>query len=325
MKELYPLKFTPIFKHKVWGGQKLQTLLNKRVTGDDIGESWEISAVQDNISIVSNGYLAGNNLQELIEVYMGELVGEKIYEKFGIEFPLLIKFIDANDILSVQVHPGDKLAKERHNAYGKTEMWYVLEAESDAELIAGFNRPVTREEYLEMSQSGRLSEILKKEKVQSGTCFFIPNGAVHAIGAGVLLAEIQQTSDITYRIYDWDRKDKDGKLRELHTDWAIDAIDFTPRESYKKEYQETDATKVSLVESLYFTTNLLNFNEPQTFDYSMLDSFVVYMCVAGQVALTAHEETVSLEKGESVLIPASVNVVNIVPKEETKLLEVSIR
>jgi mannose-6-phosphate isomerase len=203
MNSLYPLKFTPVFKDKIWGGDKLKTILNKDFSDlPNCGESWEISAVQDDISVVSNGFLKGNNLEELIEVYMGDLVGEKVWEKFGCECPLLIKFIDANDNLSIQVHPNDELSAERHDAYGKTEMWYVVQADPGARLISGFSGKINKAEYLKYLGNGHLEDILNYEEVSAGDVFFIPAGRVHAIGKGIVVAEIQQTSDVTYRIFD---------------------------------------------------------------------------------------------------------------------------
>lgn len=231
---LYPLKFNPILKDKIWGGSKLKTVLNKDFSPlPNAGESWEISGVEGDVSVVSNGFLEGNNLEELIEIYMGDLVGDHVYENFGIEFPLLIKFIDANDVLSIQVHPDDVLSKERHNAFGKTEMWYVIEADKGSELIVGFNQKVDKDTYIKKLEEGRLEEILNNEPVAKGSCFFIPAGRVHAIGKGILLAEIQQTSDVTYRIYDFNRTDDKGTPRELHTELAVDAIDY----SFEKKIQ----------------------------------------------------------------------------------------
>src|SRR3972149_1007896 len=199
MSHLYPLKFKPIFKDKIWGGDKIKTLLNKDFSPlPNCGESWEISGVQDEISVVSNGFLIGNNLQELIEIYMGDLVGDQVYQKYGIEFPLLIKFIDAHDDLSIQVHPNDKLAMQRHNAYGKTEMWYIIDADRGAKLISGFNTEVTKDAYIKHLENNTLNLILNYEEVKAGDVFFMPAGRVHAIGKGILLTEIQQTSDITY-------------------------------------------------------------------------------------------------------------------------------
>lgn len=325
MKELYPIKFSPIFKHKIWGGSKLNKYLGKDVEGNDVGESWEISGVEGNLSVVSNGFLAGNNLQELIEVYMGDLVGDKVYEQFGIEFPLLIKFIDANDVLSVQVHPGDEMAKERHHSYGKTEMWYVMQAEENAELIVGFNQPLEKKEYSELVEQGRLEEVLNKEKVQEGDCMFMPAGRVHAIGAGVVVAEIQQTSDITYRIFDWNRVDDEGKERELHTELALDAIKFEYPDDSRRLYKPIINESVSIVDCNYFTTNLLVVDQEVEKDYFNLDSFVIYMCVDGEVSIETPSGNVSMEKGETILLPATIHKVVLKTKERAKILEVSIK
>ena len=249
---LYPLKFNPLFEERIWGGDQLRRKMDKKLPeGKLIGESWELSAVPGNVSVVANGKLAGNSLEELIEVYMGELVGDKIYNKFGLLFPLLIKLIDAQDALSIQVHPNDKLALERHNSYGKTEMWYVIDSEKDAELCLGFNRPVTKEEYLRHVADGTLADILARVPVKPDNAYFIPAGAIHAIGKGILIAEIQQTSDITYRVFDWNRVDKNGKGRELHTDLAADAINFAPDQHYDVTHKPEMNRSVNLVECLH--------------------------------------------------------------------------
>lgn len=324
-RELYPLKFKPILKEKIWGGTKLRNLLGKNTgTLQRVGESWEISGVPDNVSVVENGFLAGNSLQELSEIYMGDLMGDKIYEKFGEEFPLLIKYIDATDILSIQVHPDDKLAKKRHNAYGKTEMWYILDADPGAEIITGFNRDISREEYLRHLNNKTLKEILNIEKTAKGDVFFIPPGRVHAIGAGVLLAEIQQTSDITYRIYDWDRVDQDGKPRELHTDLALDAIDFKSYPTYKTEYSDLPDQTNELVKCKYFSTQLIHLKHPMEKDYYMLDSFVIYMGLEGKVRVQYDGGEEILEKGTTLLIPAIVHSLQLIPVEESRFLEVYI-
>ena len=327
MPGLYPLKFKPIFHEKIWGGHRLKSLLNKDF-GDlpNCGESWELSSVGGHISEVANGFLAGNNLQELIEIYMGELVGDKVYKKFGIEFPMLIKFIDANDDLSIQVHPKDELSKKRHNAYGKTEMWYVVDAEEGALINSGFNQPVTREKYLEHLENGNLTDLLCYEKTESGDVFFIPAGRVHAIGKGVLLAEIQQTSDVTYRIYDYDRTDSEGKKRELHTDLALDAIDFSYQEEYKTKYKKEKNKSSEIVNCEYFTTNILEFSEKLEKDYYQLDSFIIYMNLDGRFIIEYENGTVEVNKGETVLIPASLESLKLNPvTEEVKILEVYIR
>lgn len=327
MPGLYPLKFKPVFHEKIWGGNRLKSLLNKDF-GDlpNCGESWELSSVGGHISEVANGFLKGNNLQELIEVYMGELVGDKVYKKFGIEFPLLIKFIDANDDLSIQVHPNDELSKKRHNAYGKTEMWYVVDAEEGALINSGFNQPVTREKYLEHLENGKLTDLLCYEKTESGDVFFIPAGRVHAIGKGVLIAEIQQTSDVTYRIYDYDRTDSEGNKRELHTDLALDAIDFSYQEEYKTKYKTEKNKSLEIVSCEYFTTNILDFSEKLEKDYHQLDSFVIYMSLNGRFNIEYENGTVEVDKGETVLIPASLESLRLNPlTEEVKLLEVYIK
>ena len=326
MEGLYPLKFTPIYKDKIWGGDKIKTVLNKDF-GDlpNCGESWELSGVEGNVSVVSNGYMEGNTLEELIEVYMGDLVGDQVFETFGVEFPLLIKFIDANDDLSIQVHPDDELSKERHNAFGKTEMWYVLQAESGSKLQSGFNQQVDQEGYLEQLECNELTEILNFEEVSAGDVYFIPAGRVHAIGKGILLAEIQQTSDITYRIYDYDRRDAHGNPRELHTDLALDAIDLTLFPEYKSPYKPKLNESVELVKCKYFTTNVLEINTEVEKDYNQLDSFVIYICLEGTLQIETELGSETVQKGETILIPASIESVRLNPASAAvKLLEVYI-
>ena len=242
----YPIKFEPILKEKIWGGKKLSKILHKKSDKNNIGESWEISNVGNDISIVSNGILKGKTLQELIMTYKGELVGEKVYQQFGDKFPLLIKYIDAKEPLSIQLHPNDELAKQRHNSFGKTEMWYVMQADKNASLIVGFKKEVSKEEYIKHLKNKTLTDILNFEKVVNGDVYFIPTGRVHAIGAGVLLAEIQQTSDITYRIYDWDRQDDLGNYRDLHTENALNALDF----SIKKKYNTVYSKQMNIVSNI---------------------------------------------------------------------------
>jgi mannose-6-phosphate isomerase len=326
MKNLYPLKFRPIFKERIWGGDKMPALLNKNYSLAHCGESWELSGVQDEVSIVSDGFLKGNSLEELIEVYMGELVGEKIYDKFGTEFPLLIKYIDANDRLSIQVHPDDELSKERHGAYGKTEMWYVVQADEGAELISGFNRDIDRDSYLIALQNDKLENLLEFETVKQGDVFFIPAGRVHAIGKGIVVAEIQQTSDVTYRIFDFNRVDDKGNPRELHTELALDAISFKHHKTGKTIYQPKLNETVEIVKCNYFTTNLLQLTSALERDFSSIDSFVIYLCFEGSYTLEYESETIRVQKGETLLVPASIENFVIKPLEgsETKLLEVYI-
>lgn len=299
---LYPLKFEPILKKKVWGGNKLNLLLNKKEKGN-IGESWEISDVNQSISKVSNGPLKGKSIQWLLKNYREDLVGKAIYRRFGDKFPLLFKFIDAQDDLSVQVHPGDALAKKRHDSFGKTEMWYVLDGEKDARLIVGFKNLVAPEDYLKALSEKKITELLNTEKVQKGDAFIIEPGTVHAIGAGVLLAEIQQTSDITYRIYDWDRPDTDGNMRELHTDLALDAIDFSTSKS-RLDYKIQINLPVQIGKTSFFEVNKLTLSKPFTRDLLAIPSFKVYMCVEGQAIMTCDGFSEKIEKGETILVPA---------------------
>jgi mannose-6-phosphate isomerase len=322
MTDLYPLKFKTIYKEKIWGGQKIRTVLNKDF-GElpNCGETWEISGVKGNISVVSHGSFKGQNLEQILALYQARLVGKAVYDKYGEEFPLLVKFIDANDDLSVQVHPDDALAKKRHSSFGKTEMWYVFQADAEATLNSGFNRPLTKEQYLDYFQHGKLMEILNIEKVEADDVYFLPAGRVHYIGKGCLLAEIQQSSDITYRIYDFDRKDDQGNTRELHTAQAIDAIDFTYLSAVKSRYTDRVNEVVPLVSCPYFTTNKLHYNVPVSRDYSNLDSFVIYVCMSGELALEYPGGTVSLKMGEAILVPAEIKKLNLIPKGWFKMLE----
>lgn len=323
---LYPLKFKPLIKQTIWGGEKLAYKSEDPAVKTSIGESWEISGVQDNVSVVAEGPLAENSLEELIEVYMGELVGDRIYEKFGVEFPLLIKYIDACDDLSIQVHPDDATAKERHNAYGKTEMWYVVGAEPGARLLMGFNKNSGKPEYLQKLHDHTLPDILNTEPVKKGDCFFIPAGTVHAIGKGCFIAEIQQTSDITYRIYDYDRRDKNGNLRELHTELATDVIDFRKREEHAIHYHRHENHTEELVDCPYFTAAYLKFGREIEKDYIRLDSFVIYMCLEGEFSVVYDvDKSIRVEKGETVLIPACFKEIFLIPARESELLEIYIR
>jgi mannose-6-phosphate isomerase len=320
---LYPLRFKPIYQYRLWGGNKLRDMLGKKDAPDMTGESWEISGVQDNVSVVKEGFLEGNDLQELIEVYMGDLVGDTVYEKYGTEFPLLIKLIDAHEVLSVQVHPDDKLAAERHQAYGKTEMWHVIQSDPDSVVYSGFNKETNRDEYLKYLSEKRIQEILNVEKAAPGDTFFIPAGRVHATGAGILFAEIQQTSDITYRIFDWNRLEKNGRPRTLHTDLALDAIDFKHYPSYKTLSNPVLNRSVEIANCPYFTANLLWMNRTVERDYVDIDSFVVYMCLEGSFLLNFGDEIPMLvKKGHTILLPAIFKDVTLEPREETRVLEV---
>lgn len=323
--ELYPLKFHPILKEKIWGGEKLGTELDKPIgENKKMGESWEISGVEGNISIVSEGPLAGRSLVELINSYKGDLVGEKVYQKFGDRFPLLIKFIDANDDLSIQVHPDDELAEKRHNSFGKTEMWYAVHAEEGATLISGFNRPTYKEEYLKIFEAGNLMDILNKEEVNNDDVFFLPAGRVHTIGKGLLIAEIQQTSDITYRIYDFDRVDENGEGRDLHIKEAIDAIDFDYYEEYKSVYDKNEQ-EVEIGRSEYFVTTRLRIDSEVKRTYRGIDSCFILMVLEGHGSIKYGDNNmIEYTLGDSILIPDSLEAIDIRPASESKILEVYI-
>ncbi len=322
--KLHPLKFTPVFCYRIWGGDKLKTILNKQYDEDSIGESWEISAVQGFETRVSDGPESGKTLKELINQYKGDLVGKQVYEDFGEEFPLLIKYIDAAKPLSVQVHPGDELARERHDSFGKNEMWYVMGADEGAELIIGFNQQIDESQYERLLEQKEIMKVMNAQKVKPGDAFYIPTGRVHAIGAGVLLAEIQQTSDITYRIYDYDRVDaRTGQKRELHVEEAKGAIDYSVRKSYHTDYEVKDNQANVLVHSPYFKTNLLIVKGEMNLDYTNLDSFVIFMCVEGNAVLRTSDSEHSIALGETLLIPASAGEVSLHSKG-CRIIEVSL-
>ncbi len=324
MATLYPLKFTPILKEKIWGGNKIETILKHKISPlQNCGESWEISGIVDDESVVANGFLAENNLNELMEIYLTDLVGEKNYEKYGLGFPLLIKFIDAQDNLSVQVHPDDEFAQEKFGQNGKTEMWHVIQADKGAGLYVGFNQKITAQQYMDAVENGTLEDYLKFYPVKSGDTFMIPAGTVHAIGKGVLLAEIQQPSDITFRIYDWNRVDANGERRELHTEEAFEAIHSEENlGDFKVKYTPEKNKTVPLVQSPYFTTNLLEMDMQVEKSLINLDSFVIYMCLEGSAFLISNDFKERLETGEVVLVPAEIDHLTIIPDPKARLLEV---
>lgn len=318
------MKFMPLYKNKIWGGNKIKDLGFHYDPLPNCGELWALSGVEDNESVITNGFLAENNLSEALEIYMGELIGERNYLRFGNEFPVLIKIIDANDKLSIQVHPDDKLARERGMENGKTEMWYIIEAEKGAEIVDGFNNDTSADEYQKILQLGHLEDILHVEHPQKGDVFFIPAGRVHALGKGLLLAEIQQTSDCTYRIYDYNRPDANGKLRELHTAEALAAIDFCKLKDGKAHYNYEEDKTVELAHCPYFTTNLISLTKSIRKDFSQLDSFVVYLCTEGIAAVKALGTIVPFHAGECVLVPAVAQGVELHCERAAKLLEVYI-
>ena len=323
---LYPLTFKPILKSVIWGGSQICPFKGITPTEEGVGESWELSHVDDNFSVVAEGELANKYLDELIKEYGKELVGGKVMERFGSRFPLLIKFIDARDNLSIQVHPDDELAKVRHNSFGKTEMWYVIKADKEASLYSGFSQQIDKEEYVKRVENNTIMDVLKKYDVSEGDVFFLPAGRVHAIGAGCFIAEIQQTSNITYRIYDYNRKDKNGNTRELHTELAKDAIDYTLYPDYRTHYKAHTNATVNLADCKYFTTNLIELDTVMVRDFEELDSFVVYICMEGSATLRdSNGYEIRIHQGQTALIPANNKTVAIIPAPKAKFLEAYIK
>ncbi len=325
MSSLYPLRFKPLLRETLWGGDTLRARFGKRASrGAAIGESWEICGMPGASSVVANGFLKDNTLEEIADIYMDELVGDAVYQRYSNEFPLLVKLIDATDRLSIQVHPNDQLAEERHHAWGKTEMWYIIDASPGAVIYTGFRRQSSREEYLEHLAAGRVADLINETPVTAGDVFYIPAGLVHAIGAGVVLAEIQQTSDVTYRIYDWDRTGSDGKPRELHTALALDAIDFSMVGNHLVKREPQLNSTVLLAEGPYFRTNMIMFDRPIIKDYSLTDSFIIYLCTESMAVIELNGQSEEIEAGETLLIPASAESVAIIPRGTARLLEIFI-
>jgi len=319
-----PIKFEPLLKSILWGGDKIIPFKGLDIKMPTVGESWEISGVKGNVSIVADGEYKGRSLNDLVKELKGKLIGEANYKRFGTEFPLLIKFIDARQPLSIQVHPTDEIAqKQGKGNKGKTEMWYVMESDPDAKLRSGLKTQLTPDEYAAKVEDGTITDALCEFNVKNGDVFFLPAGRIHSIGAGCFIAEIQQTSDVTYRIYDFKRKDKNGNERELHTELAKEAINFTVYPEYKTLYTPKKDEPVELVTCNYFTTSVYDLTEPMTTDYSELDSFVIYICLEGTANICNEEgEETTIKAGETILIPASTQEVYIKPGENgVKFLE----
>ena len=324
---MYPLKFQTIFKTVVWGGEKIAPFKGVETDQHNIGESWELSGVKGNESVVAEGALAGKTITELAEEYKGCLLGEKVFAKTGTEFPLLIKFIDARDDLSIQVHPDDALAGARHNgSKGKTEMWYVVQADEKAHLMSGLTKHITPEEYAAKVEDNTITDVLHDYNVSAGDVFFLPAGRIHSIGTGCFIAEIQQTSDITYRIYDFGRVGLDGKPRELHTELSKAAIDYTVLDDYKTAYEEVKNAENEIVSCEYFTTSLFDLDQPVSVPVKANDSFMIVICIGGNGTLTDSEgNAVTLRQGETVLVPACTESVTFTPSEGLKLITSYIR
>lgn len=309
---MQPIKFNPLLVQTLWGGEKIIPFKHLNSDLTQVGESWEISGVKGNETVVSEGEFKGKKLNELVDELKGKLVGEANYKRFGNDFPLLIKFIDARQELSIQVHPTDELAQKRGKLRGKTEMWYIMDSDENAKLRAGMKEKITPEQYKQMVEDDTITEAIAEYKVKEGDCFFLPAGRIHSIGTGCFLAEIQQTSDVTYRIYDFKRKDKDGNYRELHTEEAAECIDYNVEPNYRTEYTPVKNEGVALVECPYFTTAIYDLNEPMTLDYSELDSFVILIGLKGSGEITDNEgNTTTLCEGETILIPATTSEVKV--------------
>ncbi len=318
--EAYPIICRPILKERIWGGTKLKSVLNKDITSDTIGESWELSTVPESISVISNGAFADITLENLISDFPIEILGSKVHENFGITFPLLFKFIDAHADLSVQVHPNDEIAKRRHNSFGKTEMWYIMQSDPGSRIIVGFKEDSSPDQYLEHLKDNSIVSLLQEIEVQKGDVFLLETGTVHAIGSGIVLAEIQQTSDITYRIYDFDRRDVNGNPRQLHTEEAIEAINYKATDS-QKEYSELENQANTLVDCKYFTTNMIPLQGSIKVQKDKT-TFTVFMCVAGSFEFIYNSKSAHYQKGDTILIPAQLSAFEL--RGNASLLEIYI-
>lgn len=321
---LYPLKFKPIIKEKVWGGTKLSNILKKKVLTNHAGESWEISGIENNLSEVINGPLKGKNIKELINIYKGDFIGLSVYNQFNDFFPLLIKFIDAGGDLSVQVHPDDETAQILHKENGKNEMWYVINTDKDAGLILGVKENLSKYEYVKHVKQKTLKNVLNTVKVKTGDVAYIPAGRIHAILKGVFLAEIQQSSDLTYRIYDWDRKDLKGNYRQLHTEQAKEVVDLNKHKDYLINYDLKTNESVNLCRNKYFTVNLIDFDKTITKNYQSQESFIIFVCTSGNFKIRYKQDELNVNKGETVLIPACINEIELLTTGRSKILEVYI-
>ena len=305
------IKFRPVLKQVLWGGNKIIPFKQLDAEMEQVGESWEVSGVKDNESIVANGQYEGMKLNDLVALLKGDLVGKENYERFGNEFPLLIKFIDASKQLSIQVHPNDEQAKAKGLKRGKTEMWYVMESAPDATLLSGLKRAITPEEYKAMVENDTITDALCEYRVGEGDVFYLPAGRIHSIGAGTFLAEIQETSDVTYRIYDFKRKDKDGNYRQLHTEEASECIDYSVENNYRIKYEARKNEGVELAQCAHFTTSVYDLDEPMLLDYSELDSFVVLIALSGECTLSTGDAETQLRAGETVLLPATTQTLSV--------------
>lgn len=315
---LYPLLFKPNMYESVWGGHFLESWKQMPHSQTPIGESWEVSGVPHHVSVVDNGPLAGKTLNELIDTYKGELLGQAVYKNNEGKMPLLVKFIDAHDNLSIQVHPNDEMAQRVHGKLGKTEMWYVIQAEPGAYIYSGFSEEITPEELQEHIENQTLSNVIARHKAHAGDVFYIPAGRIHAIGKGILLAEVQQSSDLTYRIYDYGRLGVDGKPRELHIELARQALSYKVEKQYQTHYEEKSNTASVVIDEKYFNVRVVNFDRPIHRDLLKYDSFFITMAIRGDsyIRMRATGEQILLREGFSCLIPAAVADFDMIPAKE---------
>lgn len=324
MEKLYPLKFVPQFFHRIWGGDKLQHLFDIQPSNQPIGEVWLISSIDGYSSRVSQGPLKNQCLQNLVNTYGSELLGKHFFKNGNSSFPLLIKLIDASQDLSIQVHPNDELARKRHNSSGKSELWYIIEAEKDAYVLNGFNETLNSQLVEKSVEEGNLMDKMNKVPCQKGNVYYVPSGRPHAIGGGILLAEIQQASDVTYRLYDFDRIDsKTKRKRELHLQEAFDALDYRSHQHKPIKFSEHKNQVNKIIETPHFNTNLLPISGKMELDYSTIDCFVILICVEGNLDFKQDHTRYALAMGDVLLLPA--NTLNVqVESSKAKILEVSI-
>lgn len=320
--QLYPFLFEPNLHTVVWGGHLLRPYKGLEPSVEPIGESWEVSTVPTSISIVANGVWKGKDLISVINEQTEAILGKKVNEKYQGKLPLLVKFIDAKRDLSIQVHPNDEMAMREHGKMGKSEMWYIIKAEPGAHLYAGFKQEITPYEYQKRIEDGSITEVLADHKVKAGDVFYLPAGRVHAICGGIMLAEVQQSSDVTYRIFDYNRPGMDGKPRELHTELAAKALNFHVEENYRTEYDDKADKAVQIIDSPYFDVRVMEINKPKHRDLRKYDSFVISMCIEGdcKIHVRSTDDEIELKAGNSTLIPAVIADYDVYPQHGKSII-----
>jgi mannose-6-phosphate isomerase len=324
MTNFYPLLFQPNLHTVVWGGNQLRPYKGLAATDEPVGESWEVSVVPGSTSIISNGEWEGRALDEVIKEHPDSILGVSVNERYDGQLPLLVKFIDAQRDLSIQVHPNDEMAQREHGKMGKSEMWYVIRADEGSHLYAGFSQEISPNEYQRRIADGTITEVLADHPVKAGDVFYLPAGRVHAICGGIMLAEVQQSSDVTYRIYDYNRPGMDGKPRELHTELAAKALDFHVEKNYRTEYIETDNRAIQIIDSPYFDVRIMELTTPFHRNLLKYDSFIISMCIEGDCMIRVRStgDVVTLREGHSTLIPAAIADYDVIPlRPTTRLLD----